>query len=121
MLGSLKNSIMPHVLPFFRLQWASLCSRDHSRPNLDERKGAKYPYLGKASSSSSTSLDAEYRLTIHLGQVVLENCPGHVDGGEHVGDQADGEGDREAANRSGAEQEQEKRDRKSTRLNSSHD
>src|SRR5206468_1959240 len=49
----------------------------------------------------------QLRLAIHFRQVVLENRPRDVNRREHVGDQADGQRNRETANRSGAEQEQE--------------
>src|ERR1700758_2703190 len=101
MLGSLKNSIMPRVLPFFRLQWASVCSRNRYRPNLDERKGPKC--RARKSRSPSTDLNAQFRLTIHLRQVILENRLRNVDGRENVRDQTDGQGDSKAADWSGAE------------------
>src|SRR5258708_951436 len=111
MLGSLKNSIMPHLLPFFRLQWASLCSRNRIRPNLDERKGPKYP-TGRSRNSSSTRSNAKFRLAIHFRQVIFKNRLRNVDGRENVGDQTDGQGDRKAADGSGAEQKQEKDEQK---------
>src|SRR5438445_499543 len=107
MLGSLKNSIMPHALPFFRLQGASVCSRDRYRPNLDERKGPKC--RARKSRSPSTNSNAQFRLTIHLRQVILENCLRNVDGRENVRNQTYGQGDREAADWSGAEQKEEER------------
>jgi hypothetical protein len=37
-------------------------------------------------------LNTEFRLSIHLGQVVLKDRFGHVDGGKDVGDQTDRQG-----------------------------
>src|ERR1700747_1902988 len=104
MLGSLKNSIMPQVLPFFRLQRVFLCSRNRSRLNFDGRVVPKYPCLD---ASSSTRSDTEFRLPIHFRQVIFENRLGNINGGEHVGDQADGQGDGKPTDGSGAKQEQE--------------
>src|ERR1700730_5455694 len=106
MLGSLKNSIMPHLLPFFRLQWASLCSRNRDRPNLDERKGPKYR-AWNSRSSPSTKSNAQFRLAIHLRQVILENCRGNINGRENVGNQTYRQGDRKAPDGPGAEQKEE--------------
>src|SRR5258708_40071056 len=106
MLGSLKNSIMPHLLPFFRLQWASLCSRNGDRPNLDERKGPKYRAWIKPRSSSTRS-NAKFRLPIHFRQVIFENRLRNINRSENVGDQTNGQGDRKPPDRSGAEQEYE--------------
>src|SRR5260370_40835135 len=90
----------------FGLQWGSLCCRNRSGPNLDERKGAKYP-RGRSRNSSSTRSNAKFRLAIHFRQVIFKNRLRNVDGRENVGDQTDGQGDRKAADGSGAEQKQE--------------
>src|SRR5882762_1425267 len=105
MLGSLKNSIMPHVLPFFRLQWASLCSRNRSVQIWMNGRVQKCRWVERR--SPSTRSNAELRLTIHLGQVILENCLRNVDGCEHVRDQSDGQSDRKTTDGSGAEQKEE--------------
>src|SRR6266852_9318451 len=102
MLGSLKNSIMPHVLPFFRLQWAFLCSRNRSRPNFDERKGPKHPRLDKFAAVLVRESDTKFRLPIHFRQMIFENRSGNVDGRENVGDQTYDQGDRKSADGSGA-------------------
>src|ERR1041385_1417020 len=107
MLGSLKNSIMPHLLPSFRLQWAFLCSRYRGRftvqPSLDVRKGPKYPSgeFCSPSTGSCKASDAQLRLAIHIPQVVFKNRLGHLNRGEDIGDQADGECDGEPANGAG--------------------
>ena len=54
-------------------------------------------------------LNAQFRLAIHLRQVILEDRLRHIDRGEHVGDQADGQSDGESPDRAGAEDEQEYR------------
>lgn len=46
--------------------------------------------------------NAQLRLTIHLGQVVLKNRLGHVDRREDVGHKTDNQGDREAPNGAGS-------------------
>src|SRR5579871_6471017 len=61
----------------------------------------------KIPTSPSTKSDTELRLPVHLGKVILENRFGHVDRGENVGDQTDGQSDGEAANGSGSKKEQE--------------
>src|SRR5579863_6320234 len=72
----------------------------------------------KIPTSPSTKSDTELRLPVHLGKVVLENRFGHVDRGENVGDQTDGQGDGETADRPGAKKEQEERgnDRRNVRV-----
>ena len=64
-------------------------------------------------------LNAQLALTFHLRQVILKNRLGHVDRRENVGDQTDGQGNGEPADRPGAKQEEEKRrnDRRHVRVN----
>src|SRR6266852_9989126 len=62
---------------------------------------------GSNCSSPSTRSNAEFRLTIHLRQVILENCLRNINGREHVRNQTDGQGDRKTTDGSGAEQKKE--------------
>src|SRR5882762_5936188 len=57
--------------------------------------------------SPSTRSNAQFRLTIHLRQVILENCLRNINGREHVRDQPDGQSDRKTTDGSGAKQKEE--------------
>src|SRR6476646_5758470 len=111
MLGSLNSSIMRLVLPFLRLQPRWVCS--HSLPA--QLGGGRWSWQPTSRSvlenlwpyASWYCLDAQLALPVHLGQVILENRLGNIDGREHVGDQTDRQRDGKTANRPGSEQKQE--------------
>ena len=54
-------------------------------------------------------LNAQFRLAVHLAQVILENCLGHEYRRENVGDKTDCQGNGESTDGAGSENEQEKR------------
>src|SRR5271167_158507 len=110
MLGSLNNSIMRLLLPFFRLQrgW-------NSSHRLPTQLGGGYRRLLSLCRFVSTSLwpytswyglNAQFALAIHLGQVILKNRLGYVDSREHIGDQTDRQGNGKPLNRPRPEQKQ---------------
>src|ERR1700676_29806 len=72
-----------------------------------ESSEACIPRVLVHASARLERLNAQYPLAVHLPQVILEDRLGNVDRGEHVGDQTDGQGHGETANRAGTEQKQE--------------
>src|SRR6516164_3318653 len=91
-LGCLKSSIMPF------LRFPSLDSMGFRF--VPDRKRCKH-------LDPVDFLNAEFRLTIHLGQVILEDGLGHKDGSEHVRNQTDRQGDRETTDWAGSKDEEE--------------
>src|SRR5207245_1336791 len=76
--------------------------RSRQANRLPARFQASRPPIG----SSSAHLNAQFRLTVHLGQVILENRLGHVDRSKDIGNQTDNQSDGKAANGTGAEETQ---------------
>src|ERR1700741_3781004 len=54
-------------------------------------------------------LNADFRLAVHLGKVVLENRFRHINRRKDVGNQTNRQGDRETSDRSCSKKEQEER------------
>src|SRR5437870_7733682 len=64
--------------------------------------------MGRSLQQSWYTLNAQFRLTVHFRQVVLENRLRNEDRGEDVGDQTNRQSDGKAADRTGSKEEEEK-------------